>query len=183
MDKYMSIFALNGFDDIKLILEQSKNGIASIKDNELKEAGIKIPGDRAKILIRIQELSNNFNFPIPKEVYYSIENKKNLYCEKNLHLKKLEDWIKSLKIENYFNNFIKCGYYSLELLLVQMASSNPLTNEILKDELKIEKIGYRARIINKLKEDSKKYIEELELNMLAINNGDEKTDNCQCLIY
>ena len=181
MDKYMSIFALNGFDDIKLILEQSKNGIASIKDNELKEAGIKIPGDRAKILIRIQELSNNFNFPIPKEVYYSIE--KNLDCEKNLHLKKLEDWTKSLKIENYFNNFIKCGYYSLELLLVQMASSNPLTNEILKDELKIEKIGYRARIINKLKEDSKKYIEDLELNMLVINNGDEKTDNCQCLIY
>ena len=181
MDKYMPIFALNGFDDINLILEQSKNGIASISDNELKEAGIKIPGDRAKILIRIQELSNNFNFPIPKEVYYSIE--KNLDCEKNLHLKKLEDWIKSLKIENYFNNFIKCGYYSLELLLVQMASSNPITSEILKEELKIEKIGYRSRIINKLKEDSRRYIGELEINMLIINNGDEKTDNCQCLIY
>ena len=183
MDKYMSIFALNGFDDINLILEQSKNGIASIRDNELKEAGIIIPGDRAKILIRIQELSNNFNFPIPKEVYYSIENKKNLDYEKNLNIKKLEDWLKNLKIENYFNNFIKCGYYSLELLLVQMASSNPITSEILKEELKIEKIGYRSRIINKLKEDSRRYIGELEINMLVINNGDEKTDNCQCLIY
>ena len=183
MDKYMSIFALNGFDDINLILEQSKNGIASIRDNELKEAGIIIPGDRAKILIRIQELSNNFNFPIPKEVYYSIENKKNLDFEKNLNIKKLEDWLKNLKIENYFNNFIKCGYYSLELLLVQMASSNPITSEILKEELKIEKIGYRSRIINKLKEDSRRYIGELEINMLVINNGDEQTDNCQCLIY
>ena len=183
MDKYMSIFALNGFDDINLILEQSKNGIASIRDNELKEAGIIIPGDRAKILIRIQELSNNFNFPIPKEVYYSIENKKNLDFEKNLNIKKLEDWLKNLKIENYFNNFIKCGYYSLELLLVQMASSNPITSEILKEELKIEKIGYRSRIINKLKEDSRRYIRELEINMLVINNGDEQTDNCQCLIY
>ena len=183
MEKYISIFATNGFDDINLILEQSKNGIASIKDSELKEAGINIPGDRAKILIRIQELSKNFKFLVPKEVYYSIENKENLGNDKNI--KKLKEWLKGLKIENYLNNFINNGYFSLELLLIQMASSNPITNEILKDEIRIEKVGYRSRIINKLKDDSRRYISELEVNILIMNKGEEqiKTNNCQCIAF
>ena len=145
MDKYISLLAFNGFDDINLILEQSKNGNSSIQDSELKEAGIKIPGDRAKILIRIQELSHNFDFKIPKEVYYSIKNDKNIIDDQNII--KLRKWLENLKIEKYLNNFIDNGYNSIELLLIQMISSNPLTNEILKEEIKIDKIGYRSRII------------------------------------
>ena len=180
MDKYIGILALNGFDDINLILEQSKNGIASIQDSELKEAGIKMPGDRAKILIRIQELSNNFVFPIPKEVYYS--NEKINTFENDNKIKKLKEWLKSLKLDNYFMNFINCGYYSIDLLFMQMVSSNPINNEILKDEIGIQKVGYRSRIINKLKEDSKNYIDKLSLNMLEMNKGEENTNNCQCTI-
>lgn len=48
MDKYLNILAINGFDDINLILEQSKNGGTSILETELKEVGISIPGDRTK---------------------------------------------------------------------------------------------------------------------------------------
>ena len=182
MNKYMGLFAVNGFDDINLILDQSKNGMASIQDSELKEAGIKIPGDRAKILIRIQELSNNFIFPIPKEVYYCIKNIDNI--DKDQNIIKLKEWLQSIKMEHYLMNFVNCGYYSLELLLIQMASSNPISNEILKDEIGIGKVGYRSRLINKLKEDSRSYIGELTINMLVINKGEgeEKTNNCQCII-
>jgi len=185
MDKYISLLAFNGFDDINLILEQSKNGNSSIQDSELKEAGIKIPGDRAKILIRIQELSHNFDFKIPKEVYYSIKNDKNIIDDQNII--KLRKWLENLKIEKYLNNFIDNGYNSIELLLIQMISSNPLTNEILKEEIKIDKIGYRSRIINKLKEDSKSFINELKLNVLIVSRDDEgkcvsKYNNCQCII-
>jgi ankyrin repeat protein len=184
MGKYISILAFNGFDDINLILEQSKNGNSSIQDSELKEAGIKIPGDRAKILIRIQELSNNFGFPIPKEVYYSIKNDKNILQDQ--HIIKLRKWLENLKIEKYLYNFIDNGYNSIELLLIQMISSNPLTNEILKEEIKIDKIGYRSRIINKLKEDSKSFINELKLNMIIVSRDEgkciNKYKNCQCII-
>ena len=185
MDKYISILVSNGFDDINLILEQSKKGNSSIQDCELKEAGIKIPGDRAKILIRIQELSNNFNFPIPKEVYYSIKNDKNILDDQNII--KLRKWLENLKVEKYLDNFIDNGYNSIELLLVQMISSNPLTNEILKEEIKIDKIGYRSRIINKLKENSKSFIDELKLNILILNREEgkciNKYNNCQCIIF
>ena len=182
MLKYMGIFAMNGFDDINLILEQSKNGTSSIQDSELKEAGIKIPGDRAKILIRIQELSNNFIFPIPKEVYYYLDDKKtNIDNDHNIN--KLKEWLKSIKLEQFLMNFVNCGYYSLELLLIQIASSNPITNEILKEEIGIGKVGYRSRIINKLKDDSRSYINELTINFVAPNKGEEKTTNCQCIIF
>ena len=184
MGKYISILAFNGFDDINLILEQSKNGSSSIQDSELKEAGIIIPGDRAKILIRIQELSNNFEFPIPKEVYYSIKNYKNILDDQNII--KLRKWLENLKIEKYLNNFIDNGYNSIELLFIQMISSNPLTNEILKEEIKIDKVGYRSRIINKLKEDSKNFINDLKLNMLIVSKDEgeyiSKYNNCQCII-
>jgi hypothetical protein len=181
MTKYMNIFALNGFDDINLILEQSKNGNTSIQDSELKEAGIKMPGDRAKILIRIQELSNNFLFKIPKEVYYNIDNKTNI--ENDHSIKKLKEWLKTLKMEQFLMNFINCGYYSIELMLMQMASNNPITSEILKEDIGIEKVGHRSRIINKLKSDSRSYISELTINLLVMNIGEEKTDNCQCIIF
>ena len=181
MTRYKKIFALNGFDDINLILEQSKNGNISIQDSELKEAGIKIPGDRAKILIRIQELSNNFLFTIPKEVYYNIDNKNNI--ENDHSIKKLKEWLKTLKMEQFLMNFIDNGYYSIELLLMQMASNNPITSEMLKEDIGIEKVGYRSRIINKLKNDSRSYISDLTINLAVMNIGEEKTDNCQCIIF
>ena len=35
-----------------------------------------------------------------------------------------------------------------------MESKNPLTDEILKNEILIEKLGYRMRILNKLKSEN-----------------------------
>ena len=181
MDKYLKILAVNGFDDINLILDQSKNGGASIQDNELKEAGISIPGDRAKILIRIQELSNNFPFPVPKEVYHSIEDINKIENDENIQ--KLKKWLESLKVEDYLINFIYSGYHSIELLLMQMISYNPLTSEMLKEEIGIDKIGYRSRIINKLKDEARSFLGQLKTKTLVINKGEENTNNCQCIIF
>ena len=180
MDKYIGLLTTNGFDDINLILEQSKNGGASIQDNELKEAGISKPGDRAKILIRIQELSNNFSFPVPKEIYHIVYDIKDI--ENDEHIQKLKKWLENLKVEDYLINFIYSGYYSIELLLMQMISDNPLTSEILKEEIGIDKIGYRSRIINKLKDEARSYLGQLKTKTLVINKGEENTNNCQCVI-
>ena len=179
MIKYMKNFIESGFDDINLIIEQAQKGIY-IKDNELKEAGIILPGDRAKILIRIQEKAKNFPFAVPKNVYYTcndlnmIENDENIY--------NLNNWLKNLKIENYLTNFIDNGYHSIELLLLQMESKNPLNVEILKNELGIDKIGHRSRIINKLKDEGRSYNNKLKTSILLLGDG-EKNKNCDCLIY
>jgi ankyrin repeat protein len=111
MEKYYKNLTLNGFDDIKLIIEQTKKNELGITNENLKEAGILLFGDRIKIIIRVQELSNNFPYLIPKEVYYICENLINADVDKNIL--KLNKWLKSINIENFLNNFISNGFHSL----------------------------------------------------------------------
>ena len=177
--KYMNNFIQSGFDDINLIIDQAQRGIY-IKDNELKEAGITIPGDRAKILIRIQEKAGNFGFAVPKNVYYVCNDLTMIDNDENIGI--LNNWLKNLKIENYLMNFIYNGYHSIELLLLQMESKNPLTVEILKNEIGIDKIGHRSRIINKLKDEGRSYNNKLKTSVLIVGNG-EKNKFCDCLIF
>ena len=179
MLKYINIFIENGFDDINLIIEQARKGIY-IKDNELKEAGIILPGDRAKILIRIQEKAGNFGFTIPKRVYYVCNNLNMIENDENISY--LNNWLKNLKIDNYLMNFINNGYHSIELLLLQMESKNPLTSDILKEEIGIEKVGHRSRIINKLKDEGRSYNNKLKTSVLIVGDGGNNKF-CDCLIY
>ena len=179
MEKYANNLINNGFDDIQLIIEQTKGNNLGITDENLKEAGILLPGDRAKIIIKIQELAKNFVYPIPKGVFYTCDDLDNI--DSDIYIRKLNNWLKNLKVENYLMNFISNGYHSLELLIVQMESKNPLNDNLLK-EIGIDKIGHRTRIINKLKEDGKSLTNQLKKNLLII---DKKGNNdiCDCKIF
>ena len=74
MQHYINILIKEGFDDINLILNQMKQGFPLL-DDSLKEIGISSPGDRAKILIRMQEISDGFNFVFPFEQVYFKNNR------------------------------------------------------------------------------------------------------------
>ena len=179
MIKYFNNLDSNGFDDINLLIDQAKNGNI-VTDHELKEAGINIPGDRAKILIRIKEKANIFGFTIPKSVYYICQNLDKI--ENDQHIKILNQWLAELKIEQYLINFLNNGYHSIELLLMQMGTEYPLTTEILRDEIGIDKIGYRSRILNKLKEEATILNNKLKSSSLVVNNI-ENNKNCECYIF
>ena len=137
-------------------------------------------GDRAKILIKIQEKAGSFGFNVPKSVYYICQNVDDL--ENDFHINKLNQWLKNLKVEMYLGNFICCGYHTIELLLLQMESKNPLTNEILRDEIGVDKIGYRSRILNKLKDEGRSLNNKLKTSVLVLGEG-ENEKNCECQIY
>ena len=163
MEKYYKNFISNGFDDIKLIINQTKTDLG-ITENNLKEAGIFSPGDRAKIIIKVQELAGNFSYQIPKEVYYTCDNFDNI--EKDKNISKLNNWLKEINVETLLSNFISNGYHSLELLLIQLESKEPLSVEKLKNDLGIDIIGFRQRIYNKLKDDRRKLIGRLKKNLI-----------------
>ena len=98
------------------------------------------------------------------------------------NIKKIFEWLKVIKVENYLDNFIKCGYYSLELILMQMNSKNPINEDIIKDEIGIKKVGHRARIINKLVEDGRLFWNKLKDKTVNIISG-QMDKNCDCNIF
>ena len=129
-------------------------------------------------MIRLEEKANLFDFDVPKAVYYFNKYDNNIeHIEKDNYLNKLFLWLKDINLEIYFYNFINNGYHSIDLLYIQMISNNPLTDEILKNEILIEKLGYRLRILNKLKEEYLSYLSELKGTNI-IYDEDENCNIC-----
>ena len=151
--RYSEILIENGFDDLAVLTNQMKKGLALSYQN-LKDIGINNPGDRAKILIHLEEISQNFEFILENDVIYS-----NTIPEEKTG--SLYYFLLKLNLEEYFNNFIENGYNNAELLFIQMASKNPVTEDIIKNDFGIEKIGHLQRIMISLKEESKKYVGSL----------------------
>ena len=181
MQKYYDNLNNNGFEYVNIIIEDTKLG-NNITDAQLKMININIPGDRAKILIRFEEKANLFDFNVPKNVYYYINNININTIENDLNLIKLNNWLKNIKLEQYLKNFIDNGYYSTELLLFQTLSKNPLNDDILKNEFHIDKLGHRARILNKLKEESKNYHKHLRDSIVTFHAEENSKICSECIL-
>ena len=187
MEQYTDILIQEGFDDINLVINQMKTG-NPINDDILREIGIERPGDRAKILIRIQECAGLFEFKIQFEPVYYINRKKFEFLRYDFHVKSLQNWLKKLKLQNYLGNFYNNGYYSPELIFVQKASKFPIDDTILERDLKIENINDRKLIMSSISSDSNEYISNLKSNKEKIQNGiyienKQIEENEKCIIY
>ena len=188
MEEYNELLIKEGFDDINLVINQMKNG-NPINDDILKEIGINRPGDRAKILIRIQECAKLFEFKIPFEAVYYINRKKFELLKYDFHVKALQNWLKKLNLQNYLENFYNSGYYSPELIFIQKASKFPINETILERDLKIENINDRKLIMASITSNSKNYISELKKKQVKRNyeNGfyekEKEVDDNKCIIY
>jgi len=180
MQKYYNNLNNNGFEYINMIIDDYKMG-NYLTDKQLKMIGINIPGDRAKILIRFEEKANFFEFNIPKSVYYINNNLDQIGDD--LNVCKLNAWLKNIRLENYIRNFVLNGYFSLDLLLVQSISKNPITDEILKDDFGIDKLGHRARILNKLKEESKNFENKLRDSIVTFHTAENSKICSECYIF
>ena len=142
----------NGFDVLDVLISQTKKGIALSYQN-LKDIGVKLPGERAKILVHLEEISGNFNCNIDKEILYA-----NKIDIKNNSLYK---FLFRINCEKYINDFIDAGYYNSELLFLQMASRQPLNVDILIEDIGLDKNDAK-KILDNLIEGSENFIEDIK---------------------
>ena len=181
MEEYNNLLINEGFDDINLIISQMKTGLP-ITDDALREIGIEKPGDRAKILIRVQEVSKMFDFKFPFEAVYYKNIKQFDSLKYDFHVKAMQNWLKKLQLQNYLKNFYDNGYYSPELIFIQKASKFPINETILERDLKIENANDRKLIMNSISSNSKSYAAELQKKSTknknnTNKNGDNNTKN------
>jgi len=66
---YAFKFIENGFDDLNILIQMTKKGNA-ISNQNLKDIGILKPGERAKILIHLEEIAGLFLFSSEKNIIY-----------------------------------------------------------------------------------------------------------------
>jgi hypothetical protein len=150
---YANYLLENGFDDLEVLILQAKDGLA-LTDQHLKEIGITLPGERAKILIHLEELAGNFPFNLESNIIYSnksVENK-----DSSLYI-----FFSSLNLEEYISKFKNCGYNNVELLYIQMISKYPITEDFLKNDIGLNNTEHIKKIILNLKNRSENYIHKL----------------------
>ena len=109
---YAFNFIENGFDDLNILIQMTKKAIA-ISNQNLKDIGILKAGERAKILIHLEEIAGIFPFPLENNIIYS-----NNYNYNSLNT--LNKFLEECNCIKYINNFILSGYWNSELLFSQM---------------------------------------------------------------
>ena len=172
--EYVNNLVDNGFDNLDVLISQTKNGIALTYEN-LRDIGIKKPGERIKILLHLEEISENFKFYFPKKIYFNDLDKKNKFNTLKIFLEKIE-------MNKFFNNFFENGINNVELLFIQMESKQPLNENILVNDLGINKIDAN-KIIIKLYENSRNYINKIKIVNKRNKNENDIINNNKSIIY
>ena len=153
--EYTKIFIDNGFDDLGLLLIQTKSGVA-LSNQNLKDIGISVYGHRAKILIHLEEKAGIFPFLLEKDKIYITEDK----CIPGNN--SLYKFLANINFKEYEGKFIENGFYSSELLFTQMLTRQPIDENSLKEDFNITKTMHRHIIYNNLKKSSKEYEKKLK---------------------
>lgn len=191
VEKYTTLLIKEGFDDVDMLINQMK-GKKSLCDSDFKKIGINIPGDRARILIKLQLDAGvfgsrlNINIMNENDIFYYSSKDMNDYNQ-DPHLKELYTWFCEIKLGELFSNFFYNGYHSVDLMMMQMLSKNPITEDLLEHDLNVNKFGYRLRIMNKLFDESTNYLQKYRLNTVNNNVEFEKENDikssCRCYLF
>ncbi|CAG9322107.1 unnamed protein product [Blepharisma stoltei] len=154
LEPLFQAFLHNGYEDLDFI-RQIMRSAEPLTLKHLEMMGIKKPGHRVRILALLEDEilrmrkslaePSNFNCcaaPIGSQVISS-----------TYHGKNLENWLEELSLGFLIRNFRDSGYDDLDHIWMLMNSNYPITEDVLKNDIKIDKLGYRHRILAKLKEE------------------------------
>jgi len=122
MDKYLTNFEGNGYDDVHFI------GGGVMTKEDLNEIGIEDTKDCSVLIESLKDRENLFDFDTNGEPRKSLVNLK------------LEEWLKKLNLEQYFTNFHAN-------LITDMDRIINIWDEELLSILEIDRVGHRKRIL------------------------------------
>eukprot|EP00357_Protocruzia_adherens_P030856 CAMPEP_0115004172 /NCGR_PEP_ID=MMETSP0216-20121206/19042_1 /TAXON_ID=223996 /ORGANISM="Protocruzia adherens, Strain Boccale" /LENGTH=1183 /DNA_ID=CAMNT_0002370105 /DNA_START=316 /DNA_END=3867 /DNA_ORIENTATION=+ len=206
MQIYHSLLTEGDLDDLDYLI-QRMHSEKPIKDAELKRLGIKKPGHRARIIVKLEEdaglipKKKQFRNTLGVRSSFSKVKKpapqsRGISCcnlpqtvPSFIRIPTLREWLAEINLEKFEQAFIDAGYDDLELVLCQMNSSTPFSSYILKTQIGIERNSYRNRIIHKLEGDIYKLNEELmtmqrDDNGIILEGEDPNLPACnKCIIF
>ena len=156
---YADKFIENGFDDLDVILSLTRTGI-TISNQNLKDIGIMSAGQRARILIHLEEKAEVFPFYLEQSIIYSNNSCKDDYLSNDSLFK----FLSCIGCEKYVNNFRRNGYYNSEILFSQMLTRESISEKMIKEDICIDSEYIVGKIIKSLNVASRNYIKKLRKN-------------------
>jgi hypothetical protein len=187
------------------IISNLKSGKYIITKKDIEKFGIIINGHIYRILTKLEIDSEKINSKINN--YFFMNNKKNkeinisknsvyiccgccsnderIFYNKIRKEFNLDQWLNKINMIKYKKNFIENGFDLFEYFILQMFSTIPIDDYILKEELDIENDKDRDIILLRLNKDVK-YImmkaENLFSNEIVELENQEILNNSECLI-
>ena len=192
---YYSLFKEKRIFCMDKVITNLKTGKYNITKNDIQKMGILIPGHIYRIITKLEIDSGKIKENINN---YLIKKKKRMsgkeinmtrnsitYCcgccaaSEHMHnynkykkMFNLDAWLNKIKMIKYKDNFIENGFDFFEYFILQMFSTIPVDDYIIKEELKIENDKDRDIILLRLNKDVK-YIMQKTDGILGYNNSYE----------
>lgn len=149
-----------GFDDIASLRDQMNSSLPLDLEG-LKHIGIAKPGYRVRLLACLEEEARG-RFRGRRKAAESKDIALFQCCRQTsaspglILLPSLSQWLEQLHLQHLASGFLDSGYEDLEHLLALMHTRYPVTDQVLRDDIKIMKLGHRQRLLVRLEEDSMK---------------------------
>lgn len=179
MEPLFQPFLLNGYDDMDFI-HQIMRSSEPLSLRHLEEIGIKKPGHRVRVLALLEDeiLRMRKSLAINPGFNCCVAPAATNYHSVFYQTISMQNWLEALQLGFLSRDFVNSGYDDMEHMLMLMNSSYPITEDVLKNDIKIDKLGYRHRILTKLKEDSnpqrhRKFQTNLQIDKTSQNSACE----------
>lgn len=176
-----------GYDDVESLVNQMRSPLP-ITLEELSKIGIKKPGHRYRLVIKLEEDSGICSRRIAKKIpnnegqaFWKCCNVPSNTTYGILGTISIREWLRTLKLEELIPKFIESGFDDYEMLICQMLSRYPITDEILLNDIGVSKPGHRNRILGKLKEEAKNITDRTD-NSIQIESASKQTSCDTCII-
>ena len=194
---YYNLFIEKKIYNLDKVIYNLKNGICNITKKDIINLGITKPGHIYRIITKMEIDSEKINIQISNillgkknisgageinllknSVVYccgccSVKNQSKYYCNNDTKKYQLEYWLSRIKMSIYKDNFIKNGFDMFEYFILQMFSSYPIDENILKDELYINNINDRDFILLQINKDIKYIIQKTKKLMKSSSSLNE----------
>ena len=193
---YYSLFKDKKIYSMDKVVSNLKSGRYNITKNDIQKIGILISGHIYRIITKLEIDSKKKKEKISN---YLIKNKKRMSmrninitnnntnyccgcCSRNEQIQNfnkarrifiLDQWLSKIKMNKYKDNFIENGFDLFEYFILQMFSTYPIDDYIIKEELKIEDDKDRDIILLRLNKDVKYIIQKTDNNISCYNNSYE----------
>ena len=181
---YYNLFTQKNIFSMDKVIHNLKTGKFNINKSDIEKIGIIIPGHIYRIITKLEidscKIKENIsNYLIKKKrmsgrdiniinnsIYFccgcSGSNEKIHSCTLNKKIFNLDQWLNKIKMIQYKDKFVENGFDFFEYFILQMFSTIPVDDYILREELKIENDKDRDIILLKLNKDVKYIVQKAD---------------------